>query len=240
MLSSHPASRLERQRGWDMRSALVASCALAWLAHPAHAETARDIFCRPSVVIATSGSPYSWVRVDAEQATITGHSAAEDGAMEPVPATLNATRKSPGAATAWAIGTTFAGWGMAAGGIAAGNAGLFIVGEAVSAFGPSAGHFYAGESAHGLGMSVIRGVALGAADVIVVLAFEEDWDEGTGEGLFFGSLAVAAGLGLYDWIDAPGAARRANERNGFDLGFAPMAPGRDGRPALGLALVGKF
>jgi hypothetical protein len=54
------------------------------------------------------------------------------------------------------------------------------------------------------------------------------------------SLAAAAGLGLYDLIDAPRAARRANERKGSVLGLAPLAPDRNGRPTLGLALSRSF
>jgi hypothetical protein len=178
--------------------------------------------------------------VDADPPPIAGHGTAEGGDVEPVPAEIDASPKSPGTALAWAIGSTFAGWGITLGGLYGENVALFILGEAVSAFGPSAGHFYAGEVGHGLATSVIRGGALFAADVIVVLAFEDDFDQNSGEGFFLGSLAVAAGLGLYDWIDAPRAARRANERNGFVLGFAPMAPDRDGHPTLGFALVGKF
>jgi hypothetical protein len=221
-----------------MCCALLACCALAWPANHAEAETARDVLVRASVAIATPGSLDNLDRVDAEPTTVAAHGTAEGG--EPVPATLDASPKSPGTALAWAIGTTVVGWGMAAGGIAAGSPGLFIVGEAVSAFGPSAGHFYAGEIGHGFATSVVRGGALLAADVILVLAFEDEFEDDSGEGLFLGSLAVAAGLGLYDWIDAPRAARRANERNGFGLGFAPMAPDRDGRPILGFTLVRKF
>jgi len=226
--------------GLELRGAVLAACALAWPAQHAQAETVRDVFVRASATI--SPLLYGLARVDAAQETIAGGSTGPSGDTDPTaPETTDvSSAKSPGAALTWAIGTTFVGWGMAAGGIASGELGLFIVGEAVSAFGPSAGHFYAGEIGHGLATSVIRGGALFAADVILVLAFEDDWDQNSGEGLFLGSLAVAAGLGLYDWIDAPRAARRTNERNGLILGFAPMAPDREGHPTLGFALVGKF
>jgi len=224
-----------------MRCALLAACVLAWPSNSARAKTARDEFVA-FVTSVPSGSLDDSSRVDAERNAVTGQRTADIVETDATASTTTgeSSRKSPSTALAWALGSTFAGWGLAAGGIAGGNAGLFIFGEAVSAFGPSAGHFYAGEYGHGFATSLIRGGALFAADVILVLAFEEDLNGGdSGEGLFFTSVAVAAGLGLYDWIDAPRAATRANRASGFELGLAPMATER-GRPTVALTVARKF
>ena len=168
---------------------------------------------------------------------------ADDPMATPTLAALPAGPKSPGVAFAWAFGATLVGWGMAGTGIAIENAGLFFLGEAVSAVGPSAGHFYAGESSHGIMGSVVRGIGLLSADIGLVMAFQGSFDgssssEDSGAVLFYTGLAVSAGLGLYDWIDAPRAAQRANSRAVLELGLAPLAPGQGG--SLALALTRRF
>ena len=159
--------------------------------------------------------------------------------------TLPAGRKSPGVAFALAFGTTLVGWGIAGTGIAIENAGLFFLGEAVSAVGPSAGHFYAGDISHGIMGSVVRGIGLLSADIGLVMAFEGSFDgssssEDSGAVLFYTGLALSAGLGLYDWIDAPRASQRANGKLGIELGLVPLAPDRDGRTPLALAFTRRF
>lgn len=166
-------------------------------------------------------------------------------------------RYSPGLSLGLSIGTTVAGWGLFAGGIAldddgAGAISLMIGGQAVAAFGPSAGHVYVGEYRHALIASSVRAAALALIDVGILAASSCAIGGGSGDGsddqsdcgnggtaaVFIG-LGVAAGLGLYDWVDAPRAARRASRRAAtLQLAVVPLRV--PNHQAVGLGLAGTF
>jgi hypothetical protein len=173
-------------------------------------------------------------------------------AAPPVTGAAEADLRSPAVARTLAIGTTLLGYGIMASSWFADDAdlslGLILSGQAVTAVGPSVGHFYAGETTHGLVYSGIRAGALLVADigVFVVLACDIGGGEGsncssaTGPVLFFGGLAVAAGFGLYDWFDAGDAARRANGKRAVtsQAMFMPIVDHKRG--TLGLAFGASF
>jgi hypothetical protein len=93
--------------------------------------------------------------------------------------------------------------------------GLALV-AAGSTFGPSIGHLYANEWGHGLATMGLRLLAFGGSVALITggieLANNDDEAAGGGVVMMLGALSGAAGLGLmiYDLVDAPEAARRAN------------------------------
>jgi hypothetical protein len=149
---------------------------------------------------------------------------------------------SPTGALAWSIGGTLAGVGVTAGGIEAQSGEIFLGGELILAVGPSAGHFYAGETSHGLVVSGLRAGAIALFDYGVGASVgcgiddhsTNDCADGPAVAAIAG-LAAVAGLTIYDWIDAPRAAHRAAAR-ASDLTIAPLAD----RRGAGLAIVGRF
>lgn len=127
-------------------------------------------------------------------------------------------------------------------------AGLIVLGLWV---GPSAGHIYAGEWGHAIGMSTFRLMTSTAGGIVLFLAtLHGDCEDGppgacdtsTGAVLLGTGLLLAAGASaVYDIIDAPRAAERANRRFASDLALAPIVAGGDrGGTTRGLALVGRF
>jgi hypothetical protein len=159
---------------------------------------------------------------------------------------------SPSTALALSIGTTVVGWGVAAsGGLTDGSLqiGLITGGLAVAVFGPSAGHVYAHEYRHAIIATTVRavgvllvGVGVGAATTCVVggLGDQDNGCDGGGGGAILIGLGITAGLGLYDWIDSPRAARRANARAIRHAAMAVMPTLDPQRGTTGLALVGSF
>ncbi|MEZ4399316.1 MAG: hypothetical protein R3B06_04815 [Kofleriaceae bacterium] len=166
--------------------------------------------------------------------------------------------KSPGLAVGLAVGTTFVGYAAVVGGAYIDNGAfvpLFFGGQAIAAVGPSAGHLYAGEVSHALLFGGIRAGALMVADLGVGLALgcaigdsiddsSSNGDCGSGAtALMLGGLGVAAAFGLYDWLDAAPAARRANQRARDRAGLTAVSiiPTVDRtRGSTGLALTGAF
>jgi len=134
------------------------------------------------------------------------------------------SRKSRATATALAIGTTLVGWGITLSpffldkeGSGDDNLlyGLAWTGLAVSAVGPSVGHFYSGEVRHGVWFSALRGGALGVGAITLWASAVADvygGESGAATGVFLLGFGTAAGLGLYDWIDAARSVDRYNAR----------------------------
>lgn len=117
-----------------------------------------------------------------------------------------------------------------------------VAGLAVIA--PSAGHFYVGENRHGVIASGARAVAAAAW----IWGGQSVCEPSPGECLSRrhrnGTVEAAGGfllLGLtvYDWIDAPFAARRFNRR-AATVALAPTALRAVDGPAWGLAAAGTF
>jgi hypothetical protein len=82
-------------------------------------------------------------------------------------------------------------------------------------FGPSFGHFYAGEGMRGLGHGAIRAGAVGVVFTGAVLTFSDcgfggDCD-GAGPPLMVGGALLGLGSVVYSMVDAAAAARRHNE-----------------------------
>lgn len=79
-------------------------------------------------------------------------------------------------------------------------------------YGPSVGHFAAGEAGRGIGMTFLRAALVGGAIGIGAAIGSGDLEPGLGTALLYtdaGLLFVLAGL---DILDAPKAAERAKER----------------------------
>jgi hypothetical protein len=170
------------------------------------------------------------------------------------PSTTYAHYRSPGTARALALGFSLG--SLAVGGLlfsAKGDGskigGIVVAGLGIS-FGASAGHFYTRETRHGWVSATGRLVAFTLGGLLFFQAYAAmsveypriSEDDARAEAAI-GLALVAAGLALavYDVVDAPRAARRANARNGIErLSLAPFVAG-DG-PALGrgLALQGRF
>lgn len=174
----------------------------------------------------------------------------------PPPAAPPPPELSTGLATGLAIGTTFVGYAAILGGAYSDNAAfvpLFFGGQAIAALGPSVGHLYAGEVRHAVAFTGIRAGALLVADLGVAIALGcaigDAIDDRSGDCggsatlLMFGGLGVAGVFGLYDWLDAAPAVRRANQRARERAGLAALSiiPTVDRRRgSTGLSLVGAF
>ncbi len=109
-------------------------------------------------------------------------------------------------------------------------------GMLVAGVGPSVGHFYAGEYGHGL---IVSGVRVAAGTTAMMLAVYDARGAAATAG-FLGCIGVALALDVYDLVDAPDAARRANAKaraaTGPTVGLVPMPL----RAGAGAALVGAF
>ncbi|HUH06084.1 MAG TPA: hypothetical protein VML75_29045 [Kofleriaceae bacterium] len=155
-----------------------------------------------------------------------------------------ASEKSPWVATGLAVGVTLGGLGI---GALAGCldpdlsspsswAGLGIAYASMAA-GPSAGHWYAGETRHVLRWTAIRTAGLAAMVGGFLLVDKYDSGAPLSSGL---ALAILGGgtyaVGLYwDFFDAHRAAKRANQRTTTTLTIAPMVT-----RGIGLQLAGSF
>jgi len=160
--------------------------------------------------------------------------------------------KSEGTATMLSLGTTAAGFALLAAGGKSGGDGTMTLGLLTLLIGPSAGHIYAGETGHAVGMSLVRGAGLIAFVAGVVKAtmvygasdcFDCDhYDSGNRDNaatlMWVGGLSFVAAT-LYDIIDAPRAARRRNakERSYMVQPMFVQSPG-GAVPAVGFG--GKF
>ena len=128
-------------------------------------------------------------------------------------------------------------------GFAVMNAGILL--------GPSAGHFYVGETRHGLITLGIRAALVGGSFAMYGAALSSrpdrpnnSFDDDTSSilGMLAFTLAIGAfGVGIYDFIDAPRAANRANARTLISsVAVAPtvIRTGRENR--LGLVIAARF
>jgi hypothetical protein len=156
--------------------------------------------------------------------------------------------KNPGTATALALGGTLVGWVMILS-AREGNEGLALAGLAVATIGPSAGHFYAGETGHALGTSLLRTAAVGAFFAGLVSLFEESEcdfedvckdDSGKAAALLWGGLISFSVLTAYDLMDAGAAARRTNNRHQRTLMFTPTLLPTHAGPVPAVSLTGRF
>lgn len=161
--------------------------------------------------------------------------------------------KSPATALNLALLGTGTGFGMMVAGARWELEGLSLAGFAVTLIGPSAGHFYAGETGRGLAHTGLRAGAVAA--IVVGAAWglvdclgatdEETCDLSPGATVAIaGGVAVGVGSMVYSLYDAPRAARRHNARVGararqLYVVPAPMA-GTGQSSGFGLQLGGRF
>ena len=189
--------------------------------------------------------------------------APDDQSLDPRALALPAPipeRKNPTTAMLASAVPTAIGWAMV--GVAAldsgrglshdeanANAALGMTGWAFATIGPSAGHFYAGGYVHGALTTLGRvgatvGVGAGLVTMFEFCSASESThcahqDEPLGYAIIGASVALYVGLTAYDLIDAPAAARRANQRDAQISVMPTMIRGsRDDAP--GLALTGTF
>ena len=168
------------------------------------------------------------------------------GPTPPSPPPELVSHKSPPLAGGLAVVTTVVGWGLVAAGVADDSAGAVLVGVPLAAIGPSVGHVYAGEYRHALITTSLRVAGLALAYYGVAsstLCFGDSCPDGAGHsnaGLSLLGVGIAAGVGLYDWIDAPSAARRANRRADAALRSVFVSPTVGAQGRVGLSLSGTF
>jgi len=163
--------------------------------------------------------------------------------------------KSESTATMLAVGTTAAGFALFAIGVHGGregSPGMATLGVLSAIIGPSAGHIYAGETGHAVGMTVVRGAgliafAVGAigmtsttvADCIDCAPTHAHDDKASSERLMWiGGVAFVAST-IYDIVDAPRAARRRNDKTKL-VTFAPTVVGTSTGIVPAVGINGRF
>jgi len=133
------------------------------------------------------------------------------------------------------VGTTTGPWGLLFGGV------LVLAGGGV---GPSAGHIYAGDTTRAIVMSSIRGALIStgvATGVFGVMRSTEHLSKINA--LTVTSLVcfgAAGALAIWDVVDAPFAAKRANRRRSLALYPLPLLGSHEGAATAGLAVAGTF
>lgn len=168
--------------------------------------------------------------------------------------------KSGSTATWLALGTTIGGVALMGAGADRENGGAVLVGAAAMLIGPSLGHFYAGETAHGVKMSLLRtgaAVVLGAGLIASLntaacltaadpngnggsCGTSED-DRATGRRMAWLGGTVLVAATLYDLWDARDAAHRANVREARRTTLVPaVMTGASGARVPALVLGGQF
>ncbi len=165
--------------------------------------------------------------------------------------------KSEATATSLALGITAAGYLLAFSG-AAERANSGVLGGAVGAMivvGPSAGHLYAGEARHALGMTALRGVGVTTFAVGLFMGFavgdteaccgttshHDDSSRNAALGTMAAGAAMFIGGTVYDLWDAHRAVARANERAATrQLAIVPVLSRGTQGAAAGLALTGNW
>ena len=168
------------------------------------------------------------------------------GPTPPSPPPELVSHKSPPLAGGLAVVTTVVGWGLVAAGVADDSAGAVLVGVPLAAIGPSVGHVYAGEYRHALITTSLRVAGLAQAYYGVAastVCFGDSCPDGAGHRnarLSVLGVGIAAGVGLYDWIDAPSAARRANRRADAAWRSVFVSPTVGAQGRVGLSLSGTF
>jgi hypothetical protein len=128
--------------------------------------------------------------------------------------------------------------------------GLALVALGVTV-GPSSGHIYSGSYGHAAGMSALRALAAAAGSVVLLATLAKgDCEDGPAGScdispaaliFAFGLLTVIPATGLYDMIDAPRAARRANADHGLaGLTLVPLFAPNGVFAQRGLAVASRF
>ncbi len=171
-----------------------------------------------------------------------------------------AETKSESTATLLAIGTTVGGIALMSTGANHESGGVVLAGAALTLIGPSVGHFYAGETGHGIKMSLLRtgaALVLGAGLIASFTSASCDVaadpngntgscgptkdDRETGRRMMWLGGATLAVATVYDLWDAHNAAHRANVREARRYTIAPsIMTGASGARAPGLVLGGQF
>jgi hypothetical protein len=176
--------------------------------------------------------------------------------MQPMPMPMpmiEGKSKSEGTATMLSVGTTAAGFALiaAAGKQQDGGGAMGTVGVLALLIGPSAGHIYAGETGHAVGMTLVRGGAAiaflaGVLKATMVYSTSDCFDCGHASGdrddgvtlMWVGGLSFVAAT-VYDIIDAPRAAKRRNAKD-RQFSMQPMMVGTANGPSPGIGFAGKF
>jgi hypothetical protein len=165
---------------------------------------------------------------------------------------IEGSMKSEGTATMLSLGTTAAGFALlAAAGKQDDGGGMGTLGVLALMIGPSAGHIYAGETGHAVGMSLVRG---GAAVVFIAGVLKAtmvygasdciDWCDSTNNRddgatmMWVGGLSFVAAT-VYDIVDAPRAARRRNNKT-RQWQVNPMMVGTSNAKTPGMGFAGRF
>lgn len=159
---------------------------------------------------------------------------------------------SESSATMLAVGATLGGLALAAAGAEHGTNTAVLGGTALMLIGPSAGHFYAGETGHGVKMTLLRtggALVLGLGVIMSTAAADcgpggacstED-SHANGEKMMWIGGATLLGATLYDLWDAHNAARRANERAARRWTVAPsIMAGANGGTLPAVTIGGAF
>lgn len=176
---------------------------------------------------------------------------AQPGRTEPVAPRAPEPAKSATTARVAALATTAAGFGLMYLAVERDTPPLATAGLVTMIVGPSAGHVYAGESKHALGMSALR---LGGLVVFGLGALSVANDAGecfetncsSQRRVTGGHVAMAAGglivLGsaIYDIYDAGRAAERTNAKHAASIRLAPTMVSANGRSLPAIALGGTF
>ena len=165
--------------------------------------------------------------------------------------------KSESTATWLAIGATLGGFALIGAGAQRGNDGVMATGLTMVLVGPSAGHFYAGETGHAVKMSLLRSGGAIVAGMGLVAGFStsdpgapapcpvedttctnkpsahDHGDNRTAERMVWLGGGVLVAATLYDLWDAHRAARRTNEKAKRAFTVAPMMMNGGGGFSLG-------
>lgn len=172
---------------------------------------------------------------------------------QPMPApAIEGSMKSEGTATMLSLGTTAAGFALlaaAANQEGDGGGGMGTVGVLALMVGPSAGHIYAGETGHAVKMSLLRsGAAVvflaGVLKATMVYSSSDCWECSGSSGddgatlMWVGGISFVAAT-VYDFIDAPRAARRRNTKT-RQWQMNPMMVGTGTSKTPGMGFAGRF
>ncbi|MBA3458635.1 MAG: hypothetical protein H0T46_01640 [Deltaproteobacteria bacterium] len=164
--------------------------------------------------------------------------------------------KSGSTATLLAIGTTIGGFAVVNLGARNGNDSMIMGGIMMSLIGPSVGHFYAGETGHGVKMSLLRtgsalvlGMGLVAGMNTADVASCDDCsaqphdhdDNNTAKRMVWVGAGTLVAATLYDLWDAHRAAGRANEKAARRWNLGPsLMTSASGSTAPALTLSGNW
>ena len=165
-------------------------------------------------------------------------------------------QKSGSTATLLAIGSTIGGFAMVSAGARNGSDSVIMGGILMTLVGPSVGHFYAGETGHGVKMSLLRtgsAIVLGMGLVAGMNSehgavcddcsapHDHGADNTTAERMVWLGAGTLVAATLYDLYDAHRAAGRANEKAARKWNLGPtLMTGASGTTAPALTLSGNW